>query len=297
MSTQQYREFRFTRGTKLLIEDINGIIDEYLGQGYVLTVRQLFYQLVSRDIIPNTMKSYKSIAKTINDGRLAGLIDWDAIEDRTRSFTANTRWTSAQQILRSAAESFHMDMWEGQPCRVYVIVEKEALQGVFERICNQYDIPLLAARGYPSISVIREFADSELDRACTEHESVHVLHFGDHDPSGIDMSRDLQDRIQLIMGHSDYRFTRCALNMDQIRSQRPPENPAKTTDSRFQSYKKRFGTSSWELDALNPEYLNALVREHVTPLIDAKLWSARVEQINDTKDRLREVAKKWKDKK
>lgn len=295
MSTQAYKTFRFMRGTKALIANVNAIIEEYRAQGYVLTVRQVFYQLVSRDLIPNTMREYKSVAKTINDGRLAGLIDWDAIEDRTRSFVTNSRWSNPQSILYSAAEGFHMDMWKNQPCRVYLIVEKEALSGVFGRICQQYDIPLLAARGYPSISVVREFADSELNGA-TMAQNAHVLHFGDHDPSGIDMSRDLQDRIELIMGHSDYVFTRCALNMDQIKEQKPPENPAKTTDSRFEGYKKLFGTSSWELDALQPAYLNALVKSYVEPLIAGEKWAARMAEIKAAKEQLTEVANNWENK-
>lgn len=292
MSLQAYKTFRFMRGTKALIGHVNTIIEEYRLQGYVLTVRQVFYQLVSRDLIPNTMREYKSVAKTINDGRLAGLIDWDAIEDRTRSFITNSRWSDPQSILYSAANGFHMDMWKSQPCRVYLIVEKEALSGVFGRICQQYDIPLLAARGYPSISVVREFADAELNGA-TMTQNAHVLHFGDHDPSGIDMSRDLRERIDLIMGHSDYVFTRCALNMEQIKEQKPPENPAKTTDSRFEGYKKLFGTSSWELDALQPAYLNALVKSYVEPLIDAEKWAARMTEIRDAKERLTQIADSW----
>jgi hypothetical protein len=292
MSVQAYKSFRFARGTKALIESINKIIAEYQAQGYVLTVRQVFYQLVSRDVIPNTMREYKSVAKTINDGRLAGLIDWDAIEDRTRAFVTNSRWKTPQAILYSAAQSFHMDMWATQPCRVYLIVEKEALVGVFGRICHQYDIPLLAARGYPSISVVREFAHTELDNS-TLTQNVHLLHFGDHDPSGIDMSRDLQERIELIMGHADYKFTRCALNMDQIKEQKPPENPAKTTDSRFAGYKKKFGTSSWELDALQPAYLNGLVKSHVEPLIDVGKWAKRMKEIKKAKARLTEFADAW----
>lgn len=296
MALQAYKTFRFTRGTKSLIDSINAIIGEYLQQGYVLTVRQVFYQLVSRDIIPNTMREYKAVAKVINDGRLAGLIDWDAIEDRTRSFITNSRWDNPQSILYSAANSFHMDMWANQPCRVYLIVEKEALVGVFGRICGQYDIPLLAARGYPSISVVRDFAHRELDSA-TMDQNAYVLHFGDHDPSGIDMSRDLQDRISLIMGHADYEFTRCALNMDQIKEQKPPENPAKTTDSRFEGYRRRFGTSSWELDALQPAYLNALVKSRVEALIDPVKWEARIKEIKKAKAKLTKLAETWDGKK
>ena len=280
---------RPTRGTLAFIREINTIIDEYLLQGYVLTVRQLYYQLVARGTIPNNQAEYKRTANIVSEGRLAGLIDWDAIEDRTRAFLTNSRWDSPKQILQSAADGFHMDMWATQPCRVFLIVEKEALQGVFSRMCAQYDVPQLAARGYPSISVVREFAEGPLQDAAI-NKSAHILHFGDHDPSGIDMSRDLIDRLTLILGHDHFDFTRCALNMDQVREVKPPENPAKSTDSRFGGYAKKFGTSSWELDALPPQYLNNLVKTHVDKLINKKAWKSRLEEIQGHKDSIAKIA-------
>lgn len=282
-------ERRPSRGTLVFIEVINAIIDEYFSQGYVLTLRQLYYQLVARDIIPNNLREYKRVGEVLNNGRLGGLVDWDAIEDRTRAFIRRTRWESPKDILRSAAAGFHMDMWSNQPSRVFVIIEKEALAGVFTRICNRYDIPLLAARGYPSISVIKDFADGELFSA-TMDKDVHLLHFGDHDPSGIDMSRDLIERINMILGHDSYTFTRCALNMDQIQELKPPENPAKTTDSRFESYRKRFGASSWELDALPPEYLNDLVQKRIEPLINKKAWDQRAALIAEHSAAIQQIA-------
>lgn len=288
---QQYQEFRFNQATLNLIGTIEGICDEYANAGFVLTVRQLYYQLVSRDILPNTEKSYKRVTSVVNDARLAGLIDWDIIEDRTRSFIRRTRWDDGAQILRASSDSFHMDMWETQEVRVFVIVEKEALAGVLEGVCKKYDVPLLAARGYPSGTVLREFAQTDL--LTDADKAIQIYHLGDHDPSGIDMSRDLQERIALFAEHraSDIVFERIALNMDQIEEQNPPPNPAKTTDARFESYRGKHGDESWELDALKPEYLVELVERHINACISKREWNARVKEVEDIKTRIRKAAK------
>lgn len=291
---QEYVSKRFRSDSLALIHTANVIIREYQRQGYVLTIRQLYYQLVARDYIANTLKEYKRVAALFNDARLAGEMDWDAIEDRTREFLRRSRWKSGADVLESAANSFHMDMWENQNSRPFLIVEKEALIGVFERICRQYDVPVLAARGYPSVSVVREFVEEDIVPALNEAQDVIILHFGDHDPSGIDMSRDLEDRFNLFLEPHGYArrfdFIRCALNMDQVRVQNPPENPAKTTDSRFASYRKKFGSSSWELDALSPTYLESLVRSEMDNFIDKNAWYEREQEIEGIRERIIEVS-------
>jgi hypothetical protein len=291
MSKQFYRSINFRESSLALIDTMNGICDDYMAQGFVLTVRQLYYQLVARGIIPNTERSYKNTTSLANDARLAGLMDWDAIEDRTRAFSKRPRWDSGNEILASVAQQFHMDMWEDQPNRVFVIVEKEALAGVLEGVCRRFDMPLLAARGYPSGTVLREFANTDLDAAYAESQQPVILHLGDHDPSGIDMSRDLTERVELFSnGRGAVEFERIALNMPQIQQQKPPPNPAKVTDSRFESYRRLFGEESWELDALTPDYLVKLVEKHVRKYIDKDRWQDRVEEIAGIKERLEKVA-------
>lgn len=292
-----YIEKNFKASSLALIRTANSIIEEYQLDGYVLTVRQLYYQLVARDVIANNLKEYKRVAGIFNDARLAGLMDWDAIEDRTRSFIRRSRWRSGESAMRSIADQFHMDMWDNQSARVFVIVEKEALVGVFERICNEYDIPVLAARGYPSVSVVRAYVEEDVLPTINMGQDVHILHFGDHDPSGIDMSRDLKDRFNIFLSptgnESNYIFERMALNMDQIEELSPPENPAKMTDSRFTSYATDYGYSSWELDALNPEYLTNLVREKVGDIIDPDAWETKEEEIETIRARMYEIGKEF----
>lgn len=264
--------------------------------GYTLTTRQVYYQLVARGYIENTQASYKKIAQTINDAKLAGLIDWDALEDRTRAFINRQRWDSPQQILNAAAGSYHKDLWINQDNRVFVIIEKEALVGVLQGTCHEYDVPLLAARGYPSGSVLREFAINQLIPAMGFGQTCHILHLGDHDPSGIDMTRDLTERLELFCeNYGNLNLKRIALNMDQVEEIKPPENPAKTTDARFESYNRLYGESSWELDALSPEYLNNLVKSELNNLTDPNLHDDVMREIKAQRHNLQKIADRYEE--
>jgi hypothetical protein len=291
---QAYKDFNFHEATLKLIVFMDRLISEYQAQGFVLSVRQVYYQLVARGMVPNTERSYKNVARVINDARLAGLLDWDAIEDRGRDVVGRQRWAGGGAILRAAADSFHMDQWVGQSHRVFVIVEKAALAGVLSGVCHKWDVPLLAARGYPSVSVVRELALDYLQPALMDGQTPVVLHLGDHDPSGIDMTRDLDERLELFM-EEPVDLKRIALTISQIKAKKPPPNPAKTTDSRFKDYREKFGDESWELDALEPSFLVNLVEGHVKKLIDdQKAWDERTAEIEDVRNKLVNTAKKFK---
>lgn len=290
MSREKFVDIRFKTASLKMIATMNAIINEYLAGGYVLTVRQLYYQLVARGIIENSLRSYKNLASLVNDARLAGELDWNAIEDRTRDFIRRPHWSSGSDILHGCAQQFHMDMWEHQDRRVFVVVEKEALVGVLERVCRKFDVPLMAARGYPSASVLYDYAKRDLGG---EGFNALILHLGDHDPSGIDMSRDLIDRISMFTYGGDFELRRIALNMDQVEEENPPPNPAKTSDARFEKYMEQFGDESWELDALPPDYLVNLVSEHIEGEIDTDLWAEREAEIEDVKARILKVAEQF----
>lgn len=290
-----YKSCNFRSETLSLIQFMNRLIDSYQAQGFTLSVRQLYYQLVARNHIENTERSYKRVASIINDGRLAGLIDWDAIEDRNRDIVRRASWNSGADIVGACASSFHMDMWDNQECRLFVIVEKAALAGVLDEVCRRNDVPLLAARGYPSVSIVREMALEYLQPALQNGQGIRVLHLGDHDPSGMDMTRDLRERFELFLGDDadGLDLGRIALNMDQINEQKPPPNPAKATDARFQAYRREFGSESWELDALEPSYLVQLVEGEIDMVRDDTRWAERKDEIDSVKTALRETAKDY----
>lgn len=281
---QLYKRIKFNAYKEKLIEVCDTILRKYAQDGYIITVRTLYYQLVKENIIPNTEKDYKALTVLINDARVAGFIDWDVLTDMGRNWIDRSHWTDGKQFLESCAPQFHANMWEDQEQRVFVIVEKEALTGVLSRTCREFDVPLLAAKGYPSVSVVREWVKKTLIPVARNGQGIVLLHLGDHDPSGRDMSRDLVERVYLFgenRVHLD--FHRIALNMDQIEEVDPPENPAKITDPRAGAYIREFGDSSWELDALTPEYLNNLLTTNIEKFIDFDVWRARMDFIDNTK--------------
>ncbi|MEC0234429.1 hypothetical protein P4H71_08835 [Paenibacillus kribbensis] len=284
-----YREIRFRSESLRLIEKVNGIIEEYSTMGYSLTLRQVYYQLVARDVIPNNERSYKNLGNLISDGRMSGLIDWKAIEDRTRNLKANSHWSSPGDILHSAAYSFAYDKWEDQDNYVEVWVEKDALVGIVGQVCEGLDIPYFSCRGYVSQSEMWSAAQ-RLERY-SDHKNIHIIHLGDHDPSGKDMSRDIVDRLELF-GVS-IEFQRIALNYNQIEEYSPPPNPTKLTDSRAAGYIVEFGHECWELDALRPEVIDSLIHDAVNELCDLDLLAEAREREETAKYALQAVAQVW----
>lgn len=316
---QRYSNQKLNAAKQALIEMLNQIVEEYVAQGFRLTVRQLYYQAIARDILPddwmdreynarnglhadtkNTVKNYKRLAGTLDEGKMAGMVDWDAIEDRTREFNRKNRYKGPSDILEIAARAFHMDLWTDQGHRCFVVVEKEALAGVLEGVCHKWDVPLLAARGYPSGTVLREFAVSDLVPTIRKDQTPVIIHLGDHDPSGIDMSRDLAERFCTFTTgrqgarYGDDMFKRVALNMEQIEEQKPPPNPAKATDARFEAYAEKYGEESWELDALQPQYIVELVERTVKQHIDFAVWKKRVALVEGYRAEIQTIANNFK---
>jgi hypothetical protein len=285
-----YKSIKLGKDSLAIVEQANEIIAEYDAQGYSLTLRQLYYQFVSRDILPNTQQSYKRLGSIVNDARLAGLIDWNAIEDRTRNLHKLPAWNDAADLISSNIDYFRLPKWDDQPYYVEVWIEKEALAGVFERICDELQVPFFACRGYTSQSEMW-VAGQRLKRNARKGKEVVILHFGDHDPSGVDMTRDITDRLELFMGGLEVK--RLALNMEQVEEHEPPPNPAKITDSRASNYISIYGDESWELDALEPDVLAGLVRDFVEEVRDDDLWAAAVEREDEHKRLLGEVSKHW----
>jgi hypothetical protein len=285
-----YEEKRFNRSTLAVIEQADEIIAEYQAEGMDLTLRQLYYQFVSRDLLPNKQKEYKRLGRICSEARLAGLLPWDAIEDRTRELKTQGHWSSPKSILESAANGFRLDMWANQPVRPEVWIEKDALTGVISSVCENLDVPYFACKGYTSSSAAWRAAQRLLKHT-QAGQRVVLLHLGDHDPSGMDMTRDIIDRLDLF--GVDLRVKRIALNMDQIDYYNPPPNPVKETDSRSGGYAAKYGESSWELDALEPRVMRQLITEEVQALRDEDVWADTEVLEKQYQDDLWEMADKY----
>lgn len=289
----------FSADRLTVIEKANQILDDYHRQGYDLTLRQLYYQFVSRALIPNKDTEYKRLGDIINDARLAGLIDWSRIEDRTRNLRSLAHWDSPREIVSACASQYREDLWATQPGYVEVWVEKDALVGVLQVACDPLDVPYFSCRGYVSQSemwaaAMRILAKLRKDKRAT------ILHLGDHDPSGVDMTRDIEDRLRLFLDHhlgypvwGQFRVHRIALTMEQIHEYNPPPNPAKLTDARARGYIAEHGNESWELDALEPAVLTRLIQTHVKGICNQEAWDNSVTRTLSHRRLLQAIDEHW----
>jgi hypothetical protein len=292
-----YRDINFRPATLKTIEQANLIAETYAAQGLSLTLRQLYYQFVARDLIPNKQSEYKRLGSVI---RYAGLFDWNLISDRTRNAKGGDFGFDPEHpeaVINPLY--FSVTQWEGQPNRVEVWVEKDALIDVVEQAAGGLRATTFSCRGYTSVSEIWAAAqriEGYLDDP--DVERVTVIHLGDHDPSGIDMTRDIGQRVlEFIAGdghrHYDVEIERIALNMDQVLQYNPPPNPAKATDSRFEGYYREYGAESWELDALDPATLRDLIQGRIREVIDWDLWTQRQELTAKGRATLRAVRENY----
>lgn len=306
---KKYVHKNFALSTFEVISQANEVINKYIAQGYQLTLRQLYYQFVAHDMFPddrtwrqvsgskwvrdpngtkNAEPNYKWLGGIINDGRLAGLIDWKAIEDRTRNLQALPHWDSPGEIVEYYSSYYHIDKWENQPVHPEVWIEKDALVGVIENICDKLDVSYFACRGYCSQSEMWN-AGQRLLRKKKNGKLPIIFYLGDHDPSGIDMTRDIEERLKMFAG--TVKVERLALNMDQVEEYDPPPNPAKLTDSRCAGYIEEYGDESWELDAMEPSVLSELVEDAVTGYRQDDLWEEKVEEEREGREKLEDIAK------
>lgn len=308
----RYEAINMKPETRAIIEIADGIAMQYAAQGYDLTLRQLYYRFIAKDLFPatwidraynakngldpetkNTVKNYKRLGDMVQKGRRAGLIDWNAIVDRTRNLDRLPTWPSPTNIIEASAAQFRYDRWLTQPTYVEVWYEKDALMGVFERVAQNFRIPSFSCRGYTSDSEV--WGAAQRMKRIGRDKEVVVLHFGDHDPSGIDMTRDIGERLRLFGAPRSLDIRRLALNMDQVEEFDPPPNPAKETDSRFANYQAEYGDDSWELDALEPTVLAGLVTKELLTLIEREPWEDEIEREKRARAELQALADNYDD--
>jgi len=313
MSKTAYVSKRFRKATLAIIADANAILTEYKALGYDLTLRQLYYKCIARDLFPeewidekynikhglapdtkNTIKNYKRFGKTVSEGRMAGLLDWSQLVDRTRRLSGLRQYSNPESAVNSLSQIYHIDMWANQPCYVEAWVEKDAMVDILRQACNPWDVPYGSTRGYTSSSACHEMALRLRQEAHSHEAGVHIIHLSDHDPSGIDMARDLQDRFELFRV-PDVHFHRIALTMEQIEEKDPVPNPAKLTDPRAEGYIARFGDKSWELDALEPSDIDKLVTKAIMDIVDVDRWNESCEEEKRGRSVLVQVSQQWDD--
>jgi len=318
-------KLRLNNANKRKLVIINDIIEEYSAQGYKLTLRQLYYQLVTKNIIVNNTKEYGKLSKLLKIGRMAGVVDWDAIEDRQRVPKIPYSADDIPGALDDLLSQYRLDRMKNQNVLVEVWSEKDALSGILYEITKKYHIRLVINRGYGSVTAMYD-AYKRFKEAITDEKCVYVLYFGDHDPSGLDMIRDIKERLlydllsigivrdkldewKRAVGDGDeltdmaqshigwieehFEVEHVGLTYSQVLDFNPPPNPAKDSDPRAKWYKDKYGESSWEVDALPPDALNELLTDAIESKIDMGKFEEMIAQEDDDKYKLEEVKNKF----
>lgn len=336
-----------------IINSITAICDEYRRNGDNLTLRQLYYQLVSRDIIPNHDKVYKKLSSLKDNVVYAGMADWDIFEDRGRVPITTYFENDVAGALKRTAAWYNLNKQRGQPNHIEVWTEKDAISGILGKVTRPYTIDLVVNKGYSSSTAMYQ-AYCRFIKAIEKGQKVKILYFGDHDPSGLDMIRDIKERImfmfcagtqleesmtnriekwwddeelslydvaemegyeyvakaivednekawemfakgkrQMFMEYNDlFEVVHVGLTMEQIKQYNPPPNPAKITDPRAKAYVRKFGAVSWEVDALKPDVMRAIIKKAILERMDSVIYDKVIE---DEKSDIGKITKMIKD--
>ena len=253
-----YTTKRFQQKTLKRIEAINSILNEYADQGYQMTIRQLYYQMVSREIIPFDNREYDKLITLVAKGRDAGLIDWTHIVDRSRDAYQVPIFNSVSEALQQAADDYHINIWDGMPIKPVIWFEKAGLSQIIGQVAAKYNLEYMSTRGENSLTWLHEV---------TQQQDVVILYLGDHDAHGVQISDGMVAKVKM---YSDgaVDFKRIGISLKQGEEIQAPKIPLKDVSNLSFDYRKRFGCEyGYEIDAFNPKQLSQLIDDEVTTLI------------------------------
>ncbi len=342
-----------------VVNKILSIVTDYQQRGYRLTLRQLYYQLVAADAIPNHDKVYKKIGTILDDCRYSGKLDWAAIEDRGRVPKLPYSVDGVEDAIRDTIDQYRLNRQIGQPRHIELWTEKDAISNILYQVTHEFHVRLVINKGYTSSSAMYQ-AYQRFVTSILAGQPITILYFGDHDPSGLDMVRDIKDRLlsffcqgtrlrdndgfgeliekwwssemgynvhdlveggyfdselaqKMIDGEHDgdvdrmydvaqmkmyfdekdvFKVISIGLTMEQIKTYRLPHNPAKITDPRAADYIKQHGQKSWEVDALKPDVLTALVRNSIVEAMNTDKFDDMLKREDKEKKQLEKFIKK-----
>jgi hypothetical protein len=278
----------------MIVREVNDVLNTYHQK---MTLRQIYYRLVSKHVFPNNLNQYKALSRYLVKARENGEVDWRRIEDRARTTHGGDYGRDGiddiESFLQDKIDEFKnlweyigLTSWKGQENYVEVWIEKDALSRLAENAVSDLNVKVCPSKGYSSFTYIAETVN-RLRRI--KDRNIHILYFGDFDPSGLDIERDLYERLVRYGAPSDLQVTRIALSREQIDEYNLPPFPAKVKDARHERFVYETGsTDSVELDALEPPILSAMIHDAVSDLIDWETWREREEEESDLKEKIRE---------
>jgi hypothetical protein len=247
------------------MEAIEDAIYAALLEDAPMTVRQVFYRLVSNGVIGKTEAEYKStVVRLLGRMRREGAVPFHWIADNTRWMRKPRTWSSLETMLQRTAEAYRRDVWDNQDVYVEVWLEKDALAGVLYEVTKEWDVPLMVSRGYSSITYLHSAAEA----IAAQGKPAHIYYFGDYDPSGLDIPRKVEAGLREFAPDAEIEFERVAVTDEQIVSMNLPTRPTKKSDSRA----KNFVGESVEVDAIPPKVLREIVSECITQHVDDRAY-------------------------
>ncbi len=231
-----------------------------------MTVRQLFYQLEARGVIEKTDQAYKRVCDISVQMRLDGTLPYGKIADGHRSRRATPLYGGIGDVLDRVANMYRRNYWTAQPFHIEIWCEKDALTGVIQPVCDEWGVPYVATRGFPSLTLMYESAIAMRNAG----KPCHLFYFGDHDASGRAISSNIE--ADLRSHGANVQVHRMALEPAQIRAYNLSTRLGKRTDSRQAGFAAEYGDAAVELDALPPDILTSLVRNAIRHMIDPHAW-------------------------
>lgn len=270
------------RRGKREIEGICAAIYKALLEDAPMTVRQVFYRLVSQGVIGKTEGEYKStVVRLLGEMRRSGEVPFSWIADNTRWMRKSKSYSSLESMLKHTAAAYRRAVWDNQPAYVEIWLEKDALAGVLMEETDTWDVPLMVTRGYPSLSYLHNAAEAIAE----QRKPTYIYYFGDHDPSGLDIPRKVESDLREFAPEAEIFFERVAVTRAQIKAFGLPTRPTKRTDSRA----KNFIGESVEVDAIPPRQLREIVRACITRHVDEREY----EVLKAAEASERESLKRW----
>ena len=277
------------------LEQINSVMAEYQQK---MTIRQIYYRLIAEYGLENSEKSYKRIVKILSDARLSGSIPYDAIHDLGRQISefdsykrtsVRSHMNSLRSLIKQWDQFHNMSLWEGQPQRVLVVVEKQALQGIFSDVCKKWEVDLMVCKGYPSLTQQYELVN-RMNERIKDGQELNIIYYGDFDPSGENIRDKLEERLRDDFCLDFSTFTKEALTMDQVVEMNLPPAPAKASDSRTNGFIDKYGVGiQVELDAIKPVMLERMISDSISKYFDFDISMNRKDSLTEEQERIRKL--------
>jgi hypothetical protein len=271
------------RSTTRLIEQAAKV----LADESPMTIRQLFYRLVSITAIENNRGDYQRVSTALTKGRNDGRIDFDWIVDRSRpEYTPNV-FEDAAEYARVVSKGYRKDYWQLQPHRVEMWCEKDSVIGSIEDLTNKLGVTVRVTRGFVSTTKAHDLA-----RAIGgSNKPMTVFYLGDHDPSGRQIESDLSERIR---GYgAKFTIERLAIHAADIAKFKLPPLRVKESDSRAAGFLRRYSNKCVELDALPPNELRRRIEEAVTAMLNRNLWDRAVMVEQEELASIQRIIERW----